>query len=106
VAHNHFKDLFSEEEEVNPKFVVAMLQGIPRLVRDEENKELGKEINEDEVIDAIGSLDLDKARLGRKHGLSQMEGVDHIISKEERAYFSFMHEVGIRRDPIPNDMIH
>jgi hypothetical protein len=61
VAHNHFKALFSEDEEVNPKFVVAMLQGIPRLVRDEENKELGKEINEDGVIDVIGSLDLDKA---------------------------------------------
>jgi hypothetical protein len=35
-----------------------------------------------------------------------MEGVDHRIPKEEHAYFSFIHEVGIRREPIPNDMIH
>jgi hypothetical protein len=35
-----------------------------------------------------------------------MEGVDHIIPKEEHAYFSFRHEVGIRRKLIPNDMIH
>jgi hypothetical protein len=35
-----------------------------------------------------------------------MEGVDHIIPKEEHAYFSFGHEDGIRREIIPNDMIH
>jgi hypothetical protein len=35
-----------------------------------------------------------------------MEGVDHRIPKEEHAYFSFRHEAGIRRELIPNDMIH
>jgi hypothetical protein len=37
-----------------------------------------------------------------------MEGDDHIIPKEEHAYFSFRNfrnEVGIRRQLIPNDMI-
>ena len=48
-----------------------------------------------------------KERCSRwKHGLSQMEGVDHIIPKEEHAYCSFRHEVWIRRELIPNDMIH
>jgi hypothetical protein len=35
-----------------------------------------------------------------------MEGDDHIIPKEEHAYFSFRHEARIRRELIPNDMIH
>jgi hypothetical protein len=35
-----------------------------------------------------------------------MEGVDHRIPKEEHAYFSFRDEVGIKRELIPNDMIH
>ena len=35
-----------------------------------------------------------------------MEGVDYIIPKEDYAYCSFMHEAGIRRELIPNDMIH
>jgi hypothetical protein len=35
-----------------------------------------------------------------------MEGVDHRIPKEEHAYFLFTHEVGIRRELIPNNMIH
>jgi hypothetical protein len=35
-----------------------------------------------------------------------MEGDDHKIQKEEYAYFSFRHEAGIRRELIPNDMIH
>jgi hypothetical protein len=35
-----------------------------------------------------------------------MEGVDCRIPKEENAYFSFIHEVGIRRELIHNDMIH
>jgi hypothetical protein len=35
-----------------------------------------------------------------------MEGADHIIPKEEHAYFSFRREDGIRRELIPNDMIH
>jgi hypothetical protein len=35
-----------------------------------------------------------------------MEGFDHGILKEENAYFSFRKEVGIRRELIPNDMIH
>jgi hypothetical protein len=42
----------------------------------------------------------------RKHGLSQMKGVYCRIPKEEHAYFSFMHEAGIRREVILNDMIH
>jgi hypothetical protein len=41
-----------------------------------------------------------------KHGLSQMEGVDCIIQKEENAYFSFRNEFGIRRELILNDVIH
>jgi hypothetical protein len=35
-----------------------------------------------------------------------MEGVHHKIPKEEHAYFSFRHEVGIRRELILKDMIH
>jgi hypothetical protein len=35
-----------------------------------------------------------------------MEGDYYIIPKEEHAYFSFRHEVGIRRELIPNNMIH
>jgi hypothetical protein len=35
-----------------------------------------------------------------------MEGADHRIPKEENAYFSFRHEAGIKRELIPNDMIH
>jgi hypothetical protein len=35
-----------------------------------------------------------------------MEGADHRIPKEENAYFSFKHEAGIRRDLVPNNMIH
>ena len=35
-----------------------------------------------------------------------MEGFDHIIPKEENAYFSFRHEVWIRREIILNDVIH
>jgi hypothetical protein len=35
-----------------------------------------------------------------------MEGVDYIIPKEEHAYCSFKHEVGISKELIPNDMIH
>jgi hypothetical protein len=35
-----------------------------------------------------------------------MEGYDHKIQKEEHAYWSFRHEVGIRREIIPNEMIH
>jgi hypothetical protein len=35
-----------------------------------------------------------------------MEGADHKIPKEEHAYYSFRHEAGIRRELIPNDMIH
>jgi hypothetical protein len=33
-----------------------------------------------------------------------MEGVDHRIPKEENAYCSFKHEVGNRRELIPNVM--
>jgi hypothetical protein len=42
----------------------------------------------------------------RKHGLSQMEGIDCGIPEEENAYFSFRHEVWIRRELILNDVIH
>jgi hypothetical protein len=35
-----------------------------------------------------------------------MEGDYHIIPKEENAYSSFRHEAGIRRELVPNDMIH
>jgi hypothetical protein len=35
-----------------------------------------------------------------------MEGDDQIVPKEEHAYCSFRHEFGIRRELIPNDMIH
>jgi hypothetical protein len=35
-----------------------------------------------------------------------MEGVDYKIPKEENAYFSFRKEVEIRRELIPNDIIH
>jgi hypothetical protein len=35
-----------------------------------------------------------------------MEGVDHRIPKEEHVYCSFRDEVKIRRELIPNDMIH
>jgi hypothetical protein len=35
-----------------------------------------------------------------------MEEDDHRIPKEEHAYCSFKHEVRIRRELIPNDMIH
>jgi hypothetical protein len=35
-----------------------------------------------------------------------MEGDDHKIPKEENAYFSFRHGTRIRRELIPNDMIH
>jgi hypothetical protein len=35
-----------------------------------------------------------------------MDGDDHRIPKEEHAYFSFRHESWIRREIIPNDMIH
>jgi len=37
-----------------------------------------------------------------KHGISQMEGDDYIIPKEEHA---FRHEARIRRHLILNDMI-
>jgi hypothetical protein len=49
-----------------------------------------------------------KKKEGRrwKHELSQMEGVDCIIPKEENAYFSFRHEAGIRRELILNDLIY
>jgi hypothetical protein len=42
----------------------------------------------------------------QKHGLSHIEGDYYIIPKEEYAYFSFKHEAGIRRELIPNDVIH
>jgi hypothetical protein len=35
-----------------------------------------------------------------------MGGDDHIIPKEEHEYFSFKNEAKIRRELIPNDMIH
>jgi hypothetical protein len=35
-----------------------------------------------------------------------MERDDHKIPKEEHAYFSFRHEARIRRELIPNNMIH
>jgi hypothetical protein len=35
-----------------------------------------------------------------------MEGADYKISKEKHAYYSFIHEYGIRRELILNDMIH
>jgi hypothetical protein len=35
-----------------------------------------------------------------------MEGSDHKNPKEEHAYFSFRIEDDIRREIIPNDMIH
>jgi hypothetical protein len=35
-----------------------------------------------------------------------MEDIDHKIPKEEHAYYSFRHDVGIKRELIPNDMIH
>jgi hypothetical protein len=41
-----------------------------------------------------------------KHGLSQMEGANCRIPKEQHVYFSSKHEDGIKRELILNDMIH
>jgi hypothetical protein len=35
-----------------------------------------------------------------------MEGANHRIPKENNAYCSFKNEAKIRRELIPNDMIH
>jgi hypothetical protein len=35
-----------------------------------------------------------------------MEVANHKIPKDEHVYFSFRNEVEIRRELIPNDMIH
>ena len=60
-AFTHFRDLYTDSEETEPKAQVDLLLGIPTLIEGAENRELSKPIMEFEIKNAIWSLQEDKA---------------------------------------------
>ena len=57
----HFKQLYSNSGETDPFSQVDLLSGIHPSVSEEENKEMEKPIYENEIIEAIWNLHLDKS---------------------------------------------
>ena len=61
LAEVHFHNLYREDGSSNSKFTSDFLSNIPSLVSEEENDELMKPFSEQEIIDVIWSMELDKA---------------------------------------------
>ena len=60
-ANRHYKNLYSQEEEINIAVEEEMLKVIPTLITEQDNNLLLKRIKDSEILEAIWSLDPDKA---------------------------------------------
>jgi hypothetical protein len=61
VARSHFACLYTQQEEVDPSSTDYMLEHIPPIISDEDNRILTQPIVEAEIFFAIWSLGMDKA---------------------------------------------
>ena len=61
LAFQHFNQLYSDIVEADPLSQADLLSGIHSSIFEEENKELGKPISENEIIEAIWTLHPDKS---------------------------------------------
>jgi hypothetical protein len=57
----HFHSLFTHQSKANPKNEVDLIEHIPTMITNEENSELTRPIEEDEIKNVIWSLEPNKA---------------------------------------------
>ena len=58
---NHFRELYSNNDETDPEAQANLFSGIPSLINDIENRELEKPTTEYEIRNTFWSLHVDKA---------------------------------------------
>jgi hypothetical protein len=58
-SYNHFNDLYLEKDVADLDVSTHFLQGVPDLVTREENSELTREMEDEEIIRAIWGLELE-----------------------------------------------
>ena len=58
---NHFQRLFKAPPQASIEEIIRLAQMFPRFVEEEDNRELMKEVSEDELKEVLGSFQKDKS---------------------------------------------